>query len=102
MLRGGWQSPLSTLCRSVNREVLESVNVFEFAGRYKPLNEKFRQFDAYVTGRASTKLMQAISKVGRRNHYDMVLRKKDVVMYRNRTTIADITSLVKAEIRDYL
>jgi Skp family chaperone for outer membrane proteins len=34
--------------------------------------------------------------------YDLVILKKDVIVYRNAATITDITDLVKSEIQTYL
>jgi Skp family chaperone for outer membrane proteins len=62
----------------------------------------FEQFDGYVTSAATTKLVQATEKVARASGYDIVIRKKDVIMYRNNLTVDDITEAVKAEISGYL
>ena len=64
--------------------------------------DAFDQFDGYVTSAATTKLVQATNQVANEYGYDLVIRKKDVIMYRNPATINDITELVKAEIKDYL
>ena len=60
------------------------------------------QFDGYVTSAATQKLVQATDKVAREQGYDLVIRKKDVIMYRNDLTVDDITETVKAEIDGYL
>jgi hypothetical protein len=74
----------------------------DYTSRYNTLSTLFEQFDGYVTSAATTKLVQATEKIANQYGYDLVIRKKDVVMYRNAATITDITDLVKAEIQDYL
>ncbi len=79
-----------------------AIDATEFQNRYTALSAMFDQFDAYVTSAATTKLVQATEKVAAEYGYDIVIRKKDVIMYRNPVTIDDITDLVKAEIEGYL
>jgi len=79
-----------------------AIDATEFQNRYTALTAMFEQFDSYVTSAATTKLVQATEKVANEYGYDIVIRKKDVVMYRNPVTIDDITDLVKAEIEGYL
>jgi predicted nucleic acid-binding Zn-ribbon protein len=79
-----------------------AIDATEFQNRYTALSAMFEQFDGYVTSAATTKLVQATEKVANRYGYDIVIRKKDVIMYRNAATIDDITDLVKAEIQGYL
>lgn len=79
-----------------------AIDATEFANRYTTLSALFEQFDEYVTQAATAKLVQATEKIANQYGYDLVIRKKDVIMYRNAATIDDITDLVKAEIQDYL
>ena len=79
-----------------------AINGTEFQNRLQVLTSQFEQFDGYVTSAATTKLVQATEKVAREQGFDIVIRKKDVIMYRNNLTIADITEAVKAEIAGYL
>ena len=79
-----------------------AIDATEFQNRYAALSAMFEQFDGYVTSAATTKLVQATEKVANEYGYDIVIRKKDVIMYRNPVTIDDITELVKAEIEGYL
>ena len=79
-----------------------AIDATEFQNRYTALSSMFEQFDGYVTSAATTKLVQATEKVANEYGYDIVVRKKDVIMYRNPATIDDITDLVKAEIEGYL
>ena len=79
-----------------------AIDATEFQNRYAALSTMFEQFDGYITSAATTKLVQAAEKVANEYGYDIVVRKKDVIMYRNPATIDDITDLVKAEIEGYL
>lgn len=79
-----------------------AIDATEFGNRHTTLSTMFDQFDGYVTSAATTKLVQATEKVARAAGYDIVIRKKDVIMYRNNLTIPDITESVKAEISGYL
>jgi len=79
-----------------------AIDGTEFMNRLAQYTSAFEQFDGYVTSAATTKLVQATEKVAHEYGYDVVVRKKDVIMYRNPATIDDITELVKAEIEGYL
>jgi len=79
-----------------------AIDATEFLNRHAALLAMFEQFDGYVTSAATAKLVQATEKVANEYGYDIVVRKKDVIMYRNPATIDDITELVKAEIEGYL
>ena len=79
-----------------------AIDATEFQEQYETLSAMFEQFDGYVTSAATTKLVQATEKVALEHGYDLVVRKKNVIMYRDPTTIDDITDLVQAEIADYL
>jgi len=79
-----------------------AIDAAEFQEQYETLSVMFEQFDGYVTSAATTKLVQATEKVALEHGYDLVVRVKDVIMYRDPTTIDDITDLVQAEIADYL
>ncbi len=79
-----------------------AIDSTEFGNRHTTLTAMFEQFDGYVTSAATTKLVQATEKVARAAGYDIVIRKKDVIMYRNNLTVDDITEAVKAEISGYL
>ena len=79
-----------------------AIDTTEFQYRLSQLNTLFTQFDGYVTQAATAKLVQATEKIANQYGYDLVIRKKDIIMYRNAATIDDITDLVKAEIQGYL
>ncbi|MBU1049126.1 OmpH family outer membrane protein [Candidatus Bipolaricaulota bacterium] len=79
-----------------------AIDTTEFQNRLGVYSATFEQFDGYVTSAATQKLVQATEKVARAQGFDLVIRKKDVIMYRNDLTVSDITETVKAEIADYL
>jgi chromosome segregation ATPase len=79
-----------------------AIDVTEFQNRYGTLETLFNQFDGYVTSAATMKLVSAAEKVATAYGYDLVILKKDVIVYRNAATITDITDLVKSEIQTYL
>ena len=79
-----------------------AIDANEFQLRLAAYTQAFTEFDGYVTSAATTKLVQATEKVANAYGYDLVVRKKDVIMYRNPATVDDITDLIKAEIADYL
>ena len=79
-----------------------AIDGSEFQNRFTALSTMFEQFDGLVTSAATTKLVQAAEMVANEYGYDLVIRKKDVIVYRNPVTIDDITELVKAEIEGYL
>jgi len=78
------------------------VDPVEFEGRYNQVKNAFSQLDQLLTQAAAAKIAQAAEKVALKHDYDLVLRVKNVIMYRNPATLVDITELVKAEISTYL
>lgn len=79
-----------------------AIDATEFGNRHTTLSTMFEQFDGYVTQAATTKLVQATEKVASKQGFDLVIRKKDVIMYRDSLTVPNITEKVKQEIEDYL
>jgi Skp family chaperone for outer membrane proteins len=86
----------------VSTILVGAIDAGEFQQRLAAYTQAFNEFDGYVTSAATTKLVQATDMVANEYGYDLVVRKKDVIMYRNPATIDDITDLVKAEITGYL
>jgi len=79
-----------------------SVDSATFSTMLATLNAQFQELDGYVTDSASTALTNAANDVAREYGYDVVLLKKDVIVYSNPVTMTDITDLIKAEIEDFL
>jgi len=78
------------------------VDTTEFESRFSQVQNAFSQLDQLLTQAAASKIAQAAEKVALKHDYDLVLRVKNVIMYRNPATLVDITELVKAEISTYL
>jgi len=101
-LREEAQSLIDEVNNLVSTIRVGAIDATEFQDRHAMLLAKFEQFDSYVTSVATMKVTQATEKVATEYGYDIVIRKKDIIMYRNPATIDDITDLVKAEIEGYL
>jgi len=78
------------------------IDQLEFESRYNQVKNAFTQLDQLLTQAATVKIIQAAEKVALKNGYDLVLRKKNVIIYRNAATLVDITDSVKSEISSYL
>ena len=78
------------------------IDAADFQSRYEQMKSGFTQVDTLLTQAASTKIVQAASTIANEYGYDLVLVKKDVVIYSNPATVTDITELVKSEISTYL
>ncbi|MFC2100117.1 hypothetical protein ACFLSF_04730 [Candidatus Bipolaricaulota bacterium] len=74
----------------------------DFQSRYTQVKNAFTQLDTLLTQAASSKIVDAATMIANQYGYDLVLVKKDVVVYSNPATVIDITGLVKAEIASYL
>jgi len=62
----------------------------------------FTQLDQLLTQAATSKIVKAAEKIAVENGYDLVLRAKNVIIYRNTAKLVDITDLVKHELATYL
>ena len=74
----------------------------EFQNRYEQVKNAFTQLDQLLTQAATSKIVVAANKVAVDNGYDLVLRTKNVIIYRNTARLTDITNLVKRELSSYL
>jgi len=74
----------------------------DFQGRYTQVKNAFTQLDTLLTQAASSKIVDAATMIANEYGYDLVLVKKDVVIYSNPATVVEITELVKSEIASYL
>jgi CheY-like chemotaxis protein len=90
---------IKNLIFAIRLGVMDAV---ELSFRHALLYETFKKLDAYVTTLATTKLVQAAEKVAAEHNYDLVVRRKNVVLYRDQKGIDDITSLVKAKLQGCL
>jgi len=78
------------------------LDVAEFQNRYNQVKTAFSQLDQLLTQAATVKIVQAAEKVAVKNGFDLVLRSKNVIVYRNASRLTDITDLVKRELATYL
>ncbi len=79
-----------------------AVDPQEIENRYIQVKNAFTQLDQLLTQAATAKIVQAAEKVAVENGYDLVLRTKNVIVYRNTAKLVDITDLVKHELSTYL
>jgi len=78
------------------------IDAQDFQTRYEQMKTGFQQVDTLLTQAASSKIVEAAGMIANEYGYDLILVKKDVVVYNNPVTVVDITELVKAEIASYL
>jgi Skp family chaperone for outer membrane proteins len=79
-----------------------AVDPTDFQSRYTQLKNAFTQLDQLLTQAATSKIIHAAQQVAVDNGYDLVLRVKNVIVYRNTMKLVDITDLVKHELSSYL
>jgi len=90
---------MRNLVSTVRVGVLDSQ---ETENRYTQVKNAFTQLDQLLTQAATAKIAQAAETIAVRNGYDLVLRTKNVIIYRNTAKLVDITDLVKHELALYL
>ncbi len=78
------------------------IDTTEFQNRYTQVKNAFTQLDQLLTQAATAKIVQAANNVAIDQGYDLVLRTKNVIVYRNTAKMTDITDLVKHELSTYL
>lgn len=78
------------------------VDPTDFQNRYSQVQNAFTQLDQLLTQAATSKIVQAAQKVAVNQGFDLVLRVKNVIVYRNTARMTDITDLVKHELSSYL
>ncbi len=78
------------------------VDPQEFQSRYTEVKNAFAQLDQLLTQAATSKIVEAANKVAVDNGYDLVLRAKNVIIYRNTAKLTDITDPVKHVLTTYL
>ena len=78
------------------------VDPQEFQSRYTEVKNAFTKLDQLLTQTATSKIVEAANKVATQDGYDLVLRAKNVIVYRNTAKLTDITDQVKRELSTYL
>jgi Skp family chaperone for outer membrane proteins len=78
------------------------IDSTEFSGRYSQLENAYQQLDQLLVSAATVKVVAAAKEVALARGFDLVLNKKNVLVYWSPASIIDITDLVKAKLRTYL
>jgi len=78
------------------------ISSSEFQTRYTQLESAYNQLDQLLVSAASSKIVQAAKEISIEKGLDLVLRAKNVIIYRNPAALIDITDLVKARLSTYL
>jgi len=76
------------------------LDMQDFLSDLQQLQLAFQQLDQLLTQAAAAKIVQVAQAVGREGGYDLVLRKKDVVIYYNPALIVDISAEVEVRLRE--
>ena len=78
------------------------IDTAEFDGRYSQLESAYQQLDQLLVSAATVKVVKAAEEVALERGFDLVLNKKNVLVYWNPASVIDITDLVKAKLRTYI
>jgi len=101
-----WRETAQLLANEVNNLVsmakMGVVDATEYESRYATAENAFQQFDTGLTQAATLKIVQVAQQIAIADGYDMVLRVKNVLVYRNPAALIDITDEVKSRIAGYL
>jgi len=101
-----WQETAQLLSNEVKNLVsmarMGVVDLTEYQSRYTTARNAFSQFDQGLTDVAALKIVQVAQRIAIERGFDMVLRVKDVFVYKNPASLTDITDDVKTVISDYL
>ena len=90
---------IKSLASSVRVGVIESE---EFDSRFAQARNAFTELDELLTNLATSRIVDGANKVALANGYDLVLRAKNVIIYRNTAKLTDITDMVKRELTESL
>ena len=66
--------------------------------QYQQLQSAFQQLDQLLTQAAAAKIVEIAQQVAREKGFDLVLRKKDVLIYYNSGTVSDISGDVEGRL----
>jgi len=101
-----WKETAQLLANEVKNLVsmakMGVVDALEYQSRYETAKNAFSQFDQGLTQAATLKIVQEAQRIALQQGFDMVLRVKNVIVYRNPAALIDITDEVKSAIADYL
>jgi len=74
------------------------VDMDGFSDQYEQLQSAFQQLDQLLTQAAAAKIVEIAQQVAKEKGFDLVFRKKDVLIYRNEEAVADISREVEARL----
>jgi Skp family chaperone for outer membrane proteins len=101
-----WKETAQLLANEVKNIVsmakMGVADPLEYQSRYTTAKNAFTQFDQGLTQAATLKIVQVAQRIAVEQGFDMVLRVKNVLVYRNPLSLIDITDEVKSVISSYL
>lgn len=101
-----WKETAQLLANEVKNIVsmakMGVADPLEYESRYTTAKNAFTQFDQGLTQAATLKIVQVAQRIAVEQGFDMVLRVKNVLVYRNPASLIDITDEVKSVISSYL
>jgi Skp family chaperone for outer membrane proteins len=101
-----WKETAQLLANEVKNIVsmakMGVADPLEYQSRYTTAKNAFTQFDQGLTQAATLKIVQVAQRIAVEQGFDMVLRVKNVLVYRNPLSLVDITDEVKSVISSYL
>lgn len=88
--------PLETEVQNLLKEAQVAIlDMAGFAGRLQQLQAAFQQLDQLLTQVAAMKILEISQQVAKEKGYDVVLRTKDVVLYRREGAVVDLSADVE-------
>ena len=101
-----WRETAQLLANEVKNIVsmakMGVADPLEYQSRYTTAQNAFTQFDQGLTQAATLKIVQVAQQIAVERGLDMVLRVKNVLVYRNPASLIDITDEVRSKISSYL
>ncbi len=74
------------------------VDMQSFLSRYQQLQSAFQQLDQLLTKAAAAKIVVIAQKVAKEKGFDLVVRKKDVIIYYDPNKVIDISGDVETQL----
>ena len=78
------------------------INIEGFLEQYQQLQVAFQQLDQLLTQVAVAKIVEIAQQIGEEGGYNLVLRKKEVLIYSDETVVKDISDEVVRRLRELL
>lgn len=84
--------------KTVKEAQVTILDMQGFSERLQQLQAAFQQLDQLLTQVAAAKMVEITQQVGREKGYDLVVRTKDVIMFRRESTVVDLSSDVEGRL----